>query len=252
MKAIIWRELKINYATLLGIANKFIIPLFPLFFFAIIFNMSLKKISFNGLNIPYLVFFSLGMVGIFTYLTFSFTFAYVRLDNRVKLIETIVTSKTSLGEYFIGKFLISIGEAIILSIFTIIIFVYFLSNFSLFLSFKNIFFALLTIIISSYIWFSLGFISGTYILRDDVRDLILGLSHPLIIFLSPVYYSINDISILLKKILLFNPLTHTVNALRNILINNQIDLKSILILSIISFIISIGIFFCLKFKYREL
>jgi len=251
MKAILWRDLKINYATLFGIINKFVIPIFPLIFFAIIFNMAFKKISFNEVDIPYLVFFSLGMIGIFTYLVFSHTFVYVRIDNYVKLIETILTSKTSLLEYFISKFLIAIIEVIILSVITIILFVYLFSYSTFFLSFKNIFFVLLIIINSSYFWFSLGFIFGSYILRDDTRDLILGLSNPLIIFLSPVYYNIENIP-LFKKILIFNPLTYTVNSLRNILINNNLDVKSMLVLSIFSLIISIGVVFCLKFKYREL
>ncbi|RKX26320.1 MAG: hypothetical protein DRP47_08375 [Candidatus Zixiibacteriota bacterium] len=214
MIPIIWKEFKALQTSLMMIIFHFITPLFLLIFFAVALGRNLASFSYGGSAIDYLDYFTPGLVGYITFMTFQISLTLIRHDRMSGMLGIIVLSRGGLGEYLGGKLIaqlaINIAKIVLLIFLAMLISSGQVELFSL----QNLGLFLLTILLGSSVWLSLGLALGLFLKRDDVREvLMMFISMPLI-FSSSMYYDISRAPAWIQAIGIVNPLTYTCNLTR--------------------------------------
>lgn len=208
-----WRELKINSTNLSRLVNHFLNPMVVLILFATMFTIYVREISYAHLTIKFIDFFIPGLLTLQAFMLFSMTFSMVRIDNVRGFLSEIAISKTRLSAYYLGSLLANMSTTI-LRIVILAIGAHFLVGTALPANPINIIIILLAISIGCIVWYSIGFLCGIFIHREEIRDFVFSLLIFPLTFASTLYYRIEDIPSSLRQIVLFNPLTHNVNAVR--------------------------------------
>jgi ABC-2 type transport system permease protein len=144
---------------------------------------------------------------------FSITFSHVRLDKEKRVIALIITSKTSINSYFLGKILACIIITI-LKIGFLVMVSYFLIGMRIICKLHNLLLLISSVSLGTIIWFSLGFICGVFINREDIRDMLFSLLTFPLTFASSIYYNIGLAPTWIKTISMLNPLTYICNLMR--------------------------------------
>jgi ABC-2 type transport system permease protein len=192
-------------------------PFFYLLFFGYIFSTVFQKVEFESRNISYLHFFIPGLIVMQSFLTMPYALSLVNLDRRVKIIDMIHMTATSFHEYFSGRVISAQVLALIKAIILWIVAVLLMCMIST--RVEGIVIALIVFVISTFIWFCVGFILGLVIKTEDARDIVMQfLSLPLT-FLSNIYYPVMTAPGILKYAIAANPLTHATNLIRPALLN---------------------------------
>lgn len=211
---IFWRECKVNSTNSAKIVNHFINPVISLILFAFIFSIYVKQIEYGAHVVRFVDFFIPGLLALQVFMLFSMTFSMVRIDNVNGLLANIAISKTGLYSYFVGSLLANLATTI-LRIFLITIVAHFILKTPVPSNLINVVIILLAIFIGSVFWYSLGFVCGAFITREDTRDFVLTLLIPPFTFASSLYYNPAKISPVIEQIVLLNPLTYIINIIRS-------------------------------------
>ena len=216
MLAILWRDLKIQYTRVFWLIANFCSPLFYLFFFALMFSSSMSAMDIDGLKINYLKFFLPGLIIFQSFSVFQTTFTLVHLDRRLKILETIKNTNTTITEYFFAKAisaqLLAFAKALLVYLMGIIFF-------GLEFSAAKMAGLALILIVSNALWFNFGFILGISINTEEKRDIFQQLFMLPIVFLSTIYYPNLNAPYGLALIVRANPLTAACNIARSVLLD---------------------------------
>jgi len=251
MWAIIWREIRLHYTKIYWLISNFASPLFYLLFFGLLFSHAIPRVTLGNKNYQYLHFFIPGLIVMQSFFVLSYTLALVNLDRRTRIIEMIQSTSTHFHEYFWGRI-----AGVQILIFIKILFLWFVAVIFLKFNTTPIIYLLLvglTLFISNFIWFNLGFILGLLIKTEDIRDIVIQLSTLPLTFLSNIYYPVNNAPGFLKYIIVINPLTHTTNLIRHALLGiKTISFSSAVILFIYFLIIlCLTLFFLRKWPIHN-
>ncbi len=251
MWAILWREFKLHYTKIYWLISNFASPLFYLLFFGLLFSRTIPHVSLGERNFPYLHFFIPGLIVMQSFFVLSYTLALVNLDRRTRIIQMVQSTSTHFHEYFWGR-LVGVQFLIFVKIVLLWVVAVLFFEFNVSKPFY-IFFFILTISISNFIWFGIGFIGGLIIKTEDIRDIILQLITLPLTFLSNIYYPINNAPGILKYVIEINPLTHATNLIRPALLGiSSYNIFSVIIL-ITYFLIVLALigFFFKKWSLEE-
>jgi len=244
---VIWRELKVDLFNFSKFTNYFLSSVFLLILFGLVFSININLIPFHGHQIKFSHFFIPGVLALQIFLLFSKTFSMIRIDNNNNLIPSILISKTSIYSYFIGKLIANILLTFIRIILLIII-GWLIFGLPVPLHLVQVINLTLAILTGCCIWFSIGFVCGIFIVKEDRRDLILSVVSMPISFASSVYYNIDSAPEFIRTLARFNPLTYNCNLLRESILNIGTSTTSdILILFAISLIMTIAANVSLKY-----
>ncbi|MDD5209460.1 MAG: ABC transporter permease [Elusimicrobiales bacterium] len=216
MLAILWRDLKTQYTKVFWLIANFCPPLFYLFFFALIFSSSMKPMMPGGPQTSYLTFFLPGLIIMQSFSVFQTTFSLVHLDKRLKILETIRTTRTTVVEYFFAK---SIGAQVLAFARALLVYLIGVVFFHITLSASSFLALSLTLLLSNAIWFNLGFVLGFMIETEEKRDIFQQLFTLPVTFLSTIYYSASNVPGGLAAFVRLNPLTAASNLSRGALLD---------------------------------
>lgn len=206
----IWREFTIRYRqSALGVLWAIIQPLSMMLLFTFIFSVVLKyKVS----NYPHVLFFYSGLLP-WTFFSNSINFAISSLVNHRNLITKI---------YFPREILPISGVAVSFIDFCIAFFIYFILMLLYGIPFTPNFlwfFPLLLILIVFTLSLSLLF-SAINVYYRDVK-LLSGFLLQLWFFATPVFYSVDKVSMKWKLILFLNPMTFIVENMRRAMLEGR-------------------------------
>ncbi len=245
MWAIIWREFRLHYTKIYWLISNFTSPLFYLLFFGLLFSKVVPPVSLSNKNFPYLHFFIPGLIVMQSFFVLSYTLALVNLDRRTRILQMVQSTSTHFYEYFWGR-LVGVEFLIFVKIAVLGLVAVLFFEFNVSQPFYILLF-ILTLSISNFIWFGIGFLGGMIIKTEDIRDIILQLVTLPLTFLSNIYYPINNAPGILKYVIEINPLTHTTNLIRPLLLGiSPSYVLSVLILIIYFLIVLLLIAFFLK------
>lgn len=217
MLAILWREWKTHLTKPLFILNIFGVPLFFLCFFAVFFSANLPEVVYKNRSLNYIAFFTPGLIAIQSFQTFSRGISLVFFDRKFKIVETILTTPTSIYEYIAGKLVIT--QLVV--IFQAILILSISGNLSSYIyTISGVCLLVITLLLGTSIWFILGILLGILLHHEDTRDLVIQACLLPITFLSTAYYPLERGPKLLVYITKFNPLTYISDLLRDILTGN--------------------------------
>jgi ABC-2 type transport system permease protein len=194
------------------------------------------------MSVNYLDYFTPGLVGYMTFMTFQLALVFVRHDRTSGMLGIIVLSKGSLANYLGGKLLaqtiINLMKCLILVILSIII-----SGGHIYISYPlNAIAFIFAIILGTSTWLCLGVSLALRIKREDMREIIVMLLSMPLTFSSSMYYDISKAPSWIKAISIINPLTYTCDIARSAYLSESINIDSYkLIILFIMAIISIGI-----------
>ena len=242
MKSMLWREFRTMVSSPLSIIIHFVSPLFLLIFFATVFGRNLQSFAYSGTSVSYLDYFTPGLVGYITFMTFQLALVFVRHDRVSGMLGIIALSKGNLANYIGGKIIaqivLNIVKCLILVILSIII-----SQGNIFISHPmNTIVFCIAIILGTATWLCLGVSFALKIKREDMRDIIVMLLSMPLTFSSSMYYDISKAPSWIKAISIINPLTYTCDIARSAYLSESINIDSYkLMILFIMAIISIGI-----------
>lgn len=248
---IFWREIKIEFYNFYKFVTYFVSPLLIFVFFATIFSINNNLVPYQGKMIQYVIYLLPGILTLQIYFVFNKTFSSVRIDEVSNVIRSIAISKTNLFSYYSGKLMANIILTIVrLSILSII--AYLIFGIVLPASLDSIILIASAIIMGSSIWFSVGFICGIFILKEETRDFIFSIVAFPVTFASSIYYNLDQAPVILKRIAMFNPLTYNCNIVRNGFLGLNLtsifpDIIILLLITILFLLISIS---CLRYLIR--
>lgn len=251
MWAIMWREFKLHYTKIYWLISNFISPLFYLLFFGLLFSRAITYVSLGSKYFSYLHFFIPGLMVMQSFFVLSYTLALVNLDRRTGIIQMVRSTSTHFYEYFWGRW---IGVQFLIFVKILLLWVIAFLFFDLSVGHPFcVFSVIITLSVSNFIWFSIGFLGGLIIKTEDVRDIILQLISLPLTFLSNIYYPINNAPGILKYIIEINPLTHTTNLIRPALLGiSSYNIISALVLIIYFLIVLVLVwFFFRKWSWGE-
>ncbi|HEX7318961.1 MAG TPA: ABC transporter permease [bacterium] len=217
MRAIIWREIRLHYSKAYWLVSNFMPPFFYLLFFGYLFSAVFQKVAFENRNISYLHFFIPGLIVMQSFLTLPYALSLVNLDRRVKIIDMIHMTATSFHEYFSGRMISIQVLALVKAMILWVVAVSMMHMISA--GVAGIVIALVVFVISTFIWFCVGFILGLVIKTEDARDIVMQFLALPLTFLSNIYYPVMTAPGLLKYAIAANPLTHATNLIRPALLN---------------------------------
>jgi ABC-2 type transport system permease protein len=238
MRAIIWRDFKVAFGNLFTLLAQFIGPIFILLFFATAFSASLGRLAQYQENVSYLEYFIPGLFGYVTFLLFSLSSGFIRMDKQTGMLAVITLSRTSLQGYYWGKLIVQIVLTM-LKILVLGIMGALLSGYMPVFDPGTTLIFIAALIASVTIWLSLGIMLGIYCNRPDMREIILMLLTLPLTFASSMYYNINLIPKVIRGIAIFNPLTYTCNIFRGCYLNSPPEdlLRQIVILFVVAIIL---------------
>ncbi len=242
LNPIVWRELKINLLNIGRLITTFLVPIFTLIFFGFMFAKNIGIIPYENIWIRYDQFFLPGILTLQIFMYFSNTFSHVRLDREKRVVALIITSKTSIDSYFLGK-IIANTFIMILKICLLIFIGHLLVGIAIPFRLINMFTILISVILGTVIWVSFGFTCGVFINREDIRDIIFSLLTFPLTFASSIYYNINLGPAWIRVISSFNPLTYICNLMRKGFFLEKVyllnkDLMTLLFFALFSFILA--------------
>ncbi len=230
----IWREFTIRYRqSILGIFWAILQPLSMMLLFTFIFGVVLKQ-KFS--NLPYVLFFYSGILP-WSFFSSSINFSINSLVNHRTLITKIYFPRAIIP---ISGIAISFIDMCIASIIFVILMIFYKIQISL-----NILWIFPLIFLLIVFTISIGLLfSALNVYYRDVK-LLSGFLLQLWFFATPVFYSIDKISLKWKLILFLNPLTFIVENFRRVTLEG----RNIILwqLFIEFFIILLFYFFCVKF-----
>ncbi|HWR83802.1 MAG TPA: ABC transporter permease [Candidatus Deferrimicrobium sp.] len=214
MKTIIWREFKTVITSGLSVVLHFVAPLFLLVFFATVFGRNLSAFSYEGMSVNYLDYFTPGLVGFVTFMTFQIALTFVRHDKMSGMLGIIVLSHGGLKEYVGGKIVaqsvVNMVKVIILIMLALII-----SQGEVAVAHvANALVLGVTVLLGTIVWLSLGLAIGLMMKRDDLREILVMLVSMPLTFSSTMYYDISKAPSWIQAISTINPLTYTCNSAR--------------------------------------
>ncbi|MGC9093880.1 MAG: ABC transporter permease [Bacteroidota bacterium] len=210
---ILWRECKVNLTNKSRVANNFLNPVIALVLFAAMFSVYIARVPYGNTSLRFVDFFIPGLLTMQVFALFSTTFSLVRLDNVSGFLTNIAISKTGLHSYYVGSLLANMLVTI-LRIIILVAVARLAVGSPLPPSLWNVAIVLLAVCIGSVLWYSLGFVCGLLIKREDIRDILFSLVTLPMTFASSVYYNVDRVSPSLRKIALLNPLTYNCDVIR--------------------------------------
>jgi ABC-2 type transport system permease protein len=211
---ILWRECKITFTNSGRMVNHFLNPTLMLILFAIVFSLYTRSVRFGGETVPFVDFFVPGLLALQVFSLFTLTFSTVRIDNSRGFLADIAISKTSLISYYSGSLLANTLVAMLRVILLAVAAHVFLGS-PLPGSINGFMVGLVGLFVGSVFWYSLGFVAGVFVTREDLRDVILSLLIMPTTFASTVYYNLDQMPRSIGNIVRYNPLTYNVNILRD-------------------------------------
>lgn len=222
MIAIVWKEFKTFSTSALSMVFHFMTPLFLLVFFATVFSKNLNTYSFGGGEVAYLDFFTPGLAGYVTFMTFMMALTFIRHDRASGVLGIIVLAQGGLGRYIGGKMiaqtifnLLKVGALICLSLL--------ISGNAVALGkTPNLGAFLIAVLLGTIIWLSLGLTVALILKRDEMREIIVMLVSMPLVFSSSMYYDISHAPAWIRAISMVNPLTYTCNVARQAYLNESV------------------------------
>jgi ABC-type multidrug transport system permease subunit len=214
MIAIMWREFKVGLTSLVTTTLHFITPLFLLIFFATVLSRNLTSFSYRGLSVGYIDYFTPGLIGFLTFMTFQIALAFVRHDRVSGMLGIVMLTRGGLGSYVSGKTvaqsIINLIKATLLVMVALLI-----SDGDVALArFVNLALIVVAIVLGSTVWLALGVLLGLLMTREDIREvMVMVISMPLT-FGSSMYYDISRAPGWIRAISDLNPLTYTCDLAR--------------------------------------
>lgn len=248
---VFWREIKIEFYNFYKFITYFVSPVLIFIFFATIFSINNNLVPYQGKMVQYVIYLLPGILTLQIYFVFNKTFSSVRIDEVSNVIRSIAISKTNLFSYYSGKLLANILLTVVRLLILSII-AYFIFGIILPSDVNSILLITVAIVMGSSIWYSIGFICGIFILKEETRDFIFSMIAFPVTFASSIYYNLDQAPLVLKSVAMFNPLTYNCNIVRNGFLGFNLSLifPDIIILFIITLTFLLISISSLKFLVR--
>lgn len=236
---LIYREIKnmIQFKSVLLV--QVVYPLSYFLLYAIGLSGSIRTISYQGQNIPFIFFLTPGLIAMQTFAQFQHIYMATSNDRRFGIMKLLILGGIDYPETVISKILLSFSFIFFQFLF-LIFGLWIVSGFVL--SFVSFVVTLIILIVAIIFWGLIGVGLGVRIIKEEVRNVIVLVITLPIMFSSSVFYN----PILAPKWIYYlsriNPLTYTADALRSVFLNNLSggtnNLLFLLLFSIIALIFS--------------
>ncbi len=210
----IWKEFRALQTSMVTVLFHFMTPLFLLVFFATVMGRNLSSFVYAGASVDYIDFFTPGLVGYATFMTFQLALTFVRHDRMSGMLGIIILCRSNLSGYVSGKL---VAQLVInlLKVAALIALSMLLSGTQVALfQPANLIGFVLALAFGSTVWLGLGLATALVLSRDDIREVLtMFVSMPLV-FASSMYYDISRAPAWIQAIARVNPLTYTCNLTR--------------------------------------
>ncbi len=231
---LIYRELKnmIQFKSVLLV--QIVYPLSYFLLYAIGISGSITTISYQGQNIPFILFLTPGLIAMQTFAQFQHIYMATSNDRRFGVMKLLILGGIDYPEIAISKILLS---------FFFIFFQFLFLVFGLWIasgfapSLISLIVGLIILTIAIIFWGMIGIGLGVKITKEEVRNVIILVITLPIMFSSSVFYNPALAPKWIYYLSRINPLTYTANALRDVFLNNLSQcVNNLLFLSLFSIV----------------
>jgi ABC-2 type transport system permease protein len=252
MIPILWKEFKALQTSLVTLVFHFVTPLFLLVFFATVMNRNVISFDYAGSAVKYLDFFTPGLVGYVTFMTFQLALTFIRHDKMSGILAIIVLSRGDLAGYLGGK----LAAHLVINVFKIAALIALATLLSgsgiALLRPANAAMFLLAVCLGTTIWLTLGLATALLLPRDDIREMLTMLLTLPLVFASSMYYDVSRAPSWIQTIAGINPITYTCNIARRAYLRPDMgaissDLGILVLMTVIA--ISLAVFVSRRIDY---
>ncbi len=222
MMAVVWKEFKTMTTSAMSVMLHFIAPLFLLVFFATVLGRNLASFSYGGSEVDYLVYFTPGLIGYVTFMTFQMALTFIRHDRMSGILGIVVLAQGGLGGYIGGKMTAQVTINTIKSAALVLLSLLIAGGTTALGNIANMGLMLVVIVLGSAVWLLIGLSVAFILKRDDIREILMMLISMPLIFSSSMYYDVSLAPGWIRLISVVNPLTYTCNLARQAYLNESI------------------------------
>lgn len=234
---LLYRETKLKFRWKPIIIGQVMVPAAYFLFFGIAFSYNLKTFEYFNYNINYVVFLLPGIIIMQTFVCFNIIGNMVANEKRYGVFKLLMISQSTPIDYVMSKITIEAIIVLFQSLMIIFLGCIIIPELKDMIFFKKFILILIILILATLFWGSLGIIWGLILPQEEKRSLFFTLINYPILFCSNIFYNIERMPLLLKKISLINPLTHFVDIIRKSMFTGNLPFKEFIILIIITFLI---------------
>ncbi len=228
LEGFIYREIVMKKQSIGSFLGQLITPALYLGLFVTALSGRMPYIFYHGMKTPYLLYVLPGIIAVQMVYAFPYVAAIVYNDRRFGLLRSFFIAKGTPPMYFLGK-LIAEGATLILTV-SVLLVISSLLGYPPCL--KNLILTALVGIPVFIFWFSFGIIVGLKIRRETTRSAVFTLLNLPLMFTAPIFYDVQRTW--LAGVSLVNPLTYHVMAIRDSLLLGNINLQTIMLITLMS------------------
>jgi len=245
---LIYRDIKTMIQFKPVLLVQIVYPLSYFLLYAIGISASIKTISYQGQDVPFIIFLTPGLIAMQTFAQFQHIYMVTSNDRRFGVMKLLILGGIDYPETAISKILLSFSFIFFQSLF-LILGLWVVSGFVL--SLLNLIVVLIILIVAIIFWGLIGIGLGVRIIKEEIRNVIILVITLPIMFSSSVFYN----PILAPKWIYYlsriNPLTYTADALRSVFLNNPSQCTSNLLFLFLFSIVAL-IFSSISFRKADL
>lgn len=213
---LIYREIQNMLQFRAGLLVQIIYPLSYFLLFAVGISSNIRTIRYLGNELPFIIFLTPGLIAMQTFTQFQQIYMSTSNDRRFGIMKLLILGGIGYTEVVISKVFLSLFLVFLQSLF-ITIGLWVVSGFIP--SFPNLILTIVTLIVASVFWGSLGIGLGVRIVKEETRNIIMLFISLPIMFSSSVFYNPIFAPKWIYYLSRINPLTYTADAIRNVFLN---------------------------------
>lgn len=221
------RELRLFLNTPVNFGLSALTPLLYGFLFATSLAGSVQTVSSGGFSVPYLTFVTPG-IGVLGLLMFANMSGAGIWQERVSgMLREIASCPIGPLEYALGKLLANSGMAMVQGSVVMVMFSVSMSNT---VPLTRLLLGLLALLVGGILIVSLYTALWTLVPSAQTGSLLANLATMVLLFTSPVFYTIESMPPALRSVALYNPLAYITTVLRSVLLGQAVPLRYPLVL----------------------
>jgi ABC-2 type transport system permease protein len=230
----------------LFLASMLVSPLVYIFILGFAFGGAISNVVAGGISMSYILFLAPGII-VSQFLTGGvYAGASIWFDKRFGMFEQILVGPFTKTQYITSKILSVALQGLAMAFLVLLLASPLLSGLSV--NFLGILYIMAAWMFGSLLFGSLSIIVSTAVKTDEVLNVVFNIIMPPLLFLSSVFYPLENVPALIRALALANPLTYAADMFRAGLLGLQTSYLSYEVLLLVVESVSMFLLAVKRFK----
>lgn len=228
---LLYRDLKVSlWSTKSMIVVQLVTPLFYIFVAGFGYASVIPKMTVGNKDVSYTLFLAPGVVVMQIMFAASMAGAMLWLDKRLAMFAQIVVGPFSRSQYILSKLVSIMLQGLLNALLVFLIASPLLAGLSV--SFESVCYIVASLVLGSLFFGSLTLAISVFVKSNEAFNALLNVLFTPLMFLSSVYYPLENAPFVIQAVSLVNPLTYAADMLRAGLLQVYVPLLPVEILAL--------------------